>query len=138
MLSSGFSHTGPTLLQSRVLPLQYNRVRPFRCTKPVTLKENVWIGQRAIIGKGVTIGENSIIGAGAVVTKSIPANTIAAGNPAKIVKEINPNKRMLKREYLFNQPEDYWQSQETLEAVFNKDNGFFHWLKSLLIPSNRD
>jgi len=65
----------------------YDRAEPVGNTKPVILKDNVWIGDGAIICKGVTIGENSIIGAGAVVTKSIYKPGIYAGNPAKILKE---------------------------------------------------
>lgn len=53
---------------------------------PIIIGENVWIGINVRICKGVTIGDNSIIGANSVVTKSIPANCIAAGNPAKVVK----------------------------------------------------
>jgi acetyltransferase-like isoleucine patch superfamily enzyme len=56
--------------------------------KPVTIKENVWIGANCIILKGVTIGENSVIGTGSIVTKSIPSNVIAAGNPARIIRNI--------------------------------------------------
>ena len=55
-------------------------------TRPVKIADNVWIGMNAIILKGVTIGENSVVAAGAVVTKSVPANTVVAGNPAVVVK----------------------------------------------------
>ena len=55
---------------------------------PVFIEDNVWIGENVVILPGVTIGKNSIIGANAVVTKSIPENTIAAGNPAVIIKKI--------------------------------------------------
>lgn len=54
---------------------------------PIVLKEGCFIGARSIVLKGVTVGEHSIIGAGSVVTKSIPANCIACGNPARVVKE---------------------------------------------------
>lgn len=53
---------------------------------PIHIKESVLIGTRCIILKGVTIGEHSVIGSGSVVTKDIPANCIAAGNPAKVIK----------------------------------------------------
>lgn len=53
---------------------------------PIVIGSNCWIGQYVRIQKGVTIGDNSIIAANSVVTKSVPANCIAAGNPAKVVK----------------------------------------------------
>lgn len=59
-----------------------------RKSAPVTIEHDVFIGARCIILKGVTIGENSIVGAGSVVTKSIPANEILAGNPAKFIRKI--------------------------------------------------
>ena len=56
--------------------------------KPVILKNNVWIGAGAMICPGVTVGENTIIAAGAVVTKDIPSNSVAAGIPAKVIRQI--------------------------------------------------
>jgi acetyltransferase-like isoleucine patch superfamily enzyme len=61
--------------------------RPKLETAPVVIGDNVWIGMNAIVLKGVTIGENSVVAAGAVVTKSVPSNTVVAGNPAVIVKK---------------------------------------------------
>lgn len=55
---------------------------------PVNIEDNVFIGAKCIILKGVTIGENSIVGAGSVVTKSIPANQIWGGNPAKYIRDV--------------------------------------------------
>lgn len=57
-----------------------------RKSAPVVIENNVFIGAKCIILKGVTIGENSVVGAGSVVTKSIPANEIWAGNPAKYIR----------------------------------------------------
>lgn len=54
---------------------------------PTSIEENVWIGSHVTILKGVTIGKNSIIGAGSVVTKSIPANSVAVGNPCRVIRE---------------------------------------------------
>jgi len=62
--------------------------RPKLRTAPVIISDNVWIGMNAIILKGVTIGENSVVAAGAVVTKSVPANSVVAGNPAALVREL--------------------------------------------------
>jgi acetyltransferase-like isoleucine patch superfamily enzyme/predicted O-methyltransferase YrrM len=58
-------------------------------TAPVFISESVWIGCNSIIMKGVTIGKNSIIAAGSVVTDDIPANVVAAGNPATVIKSLN-------------------------------------------------
>lgn len=58
----------------------------YSVSKPIIIEDNVWIGANARINKGVTIGENSIIAANSVVTKDVPKNSIAAGNPARIVK----------------------------------------------------
>ena len=55
---------------------------------PIVIEDDVWIGAHSIILKGVTIGARSIIGAGSVVTKSIPADCVAAGNPAKVIKRL--------------------------------------------------
>ena len=69
-------------------PFFKNRpARPKLKTAPVKIGNNVWIGMNAVILKGVTIGDNSVVAAGAVVTKSVPANTIVAGNPAIAVKK---------------------------------------------------
>jgi maltose O-acetyltransferase len=56
--------------------------------KPINIGDSVWIGANAVINPGVNIGNNVIIGSGSVVTKNIPANVIAAGNPCKILREI--------------------------------------------------
>ena len=56
--------------------------------KPVKIGNKVWIGAHATILAGVTIGDNSVVAAGAVVTKNVPPNTVVAGVPAKVIKEI--------------------------------------------------
>lgn len=60
-------------------------------TKPIVIGDHVWIGRRAIILKGVTIGDRAVIAAGSVVSQDVPADTVVAGNPAKIVKKIENN-----------------------------------------------
>lgn len=66
-------------------PENFNVVK----AKSITIEDNVWITMNVIILPGITIGKNSIIGAGSVVTKSIPPNSLVAGNPAKVIKEID-------------------------------------------------
>lgn len=56
--------------------------------KPIIIDNNVWLGYGVKVLKGVHIGENTLIGAGSIVTKDIPANVIAAGNPCKIIKQL--------------------------------------------------
>lgn len=57
----------------------------------INIGENVWVTHRCIILGGVTVGDNSVIGAGSVVTRDVPANVFAAGNPCKVIKTINRN-----------------------------------------------
>lgn len=64
-------------------------LREYMYTAPVTVGDNCWIGAGVTICPGVTIGENSVIGAGSVVTKDIPANCVAAGNPCRVIREID-------------------------------------------------
>ncbi len=116
----------------------YNRTRPFRCTQPVVLEDNVWLGERVIVCKGVTIGENSVVGAGAVVTRSLPPNCVAAGNPAKVIKTIDPQRRMLKRDSLFRDTEHYHQNLDQLDKYTLGQNGWLNWIRSLLSPSQSD
>lgn len=57
---------------------------------PVRIGRNVWLGSRVMVLKGVTIGDNTVVAAGAVVTKPLPANVVAGGIPAKVIREIRP------------------------------------------------
>lgn len=55
---------------------------------PITIGDNVWLGGGVIVCPGVTIGENTVVGAGAVVTKDLPANVVAVGNPARVIRKL--------------------------------------------------
>ncbi len=70
----------------------YDRTSSPGKSAPVVLEKGVWIGDSAIVCKGVRIGENSIVGAGSVVRKDVPANVVVIGNPAVIVKKLDPAK----------------------------------------------
>lgn len=61
------------------------------CLKPVLIKQNAWLGANATILSGVTVGQNAVVAAGAVVTKDVPENTVVAGIPARVIKEIGGN-----------------------------------------------
>ena len=56
---------------------------------PIKVGNNVWIGGNVVVLSGVTIGDNCTIGAGSVVVKDIPANTVAVGNPCRVIKELS-------------------------------------------------
>ena len=73
------------------------REKAFQFNMPVHIGRNCWIGAGALIMPGVTIGDNTVIGAGSVVTKDIPANVVAAGNPCRVMREINDHDK----EYYF-------------------------------------
>lgn len=64
------------------------RIEDLEFGLPIVIEDNVWVGGSATILGGVTIGKNAIVGAGAVVTKDVPANSIVAGNPAKVIRMI--------------------------------------------------
>lgn len=64
------------------------RRQKWESAKPITLADNVWLGGGAIVLPGVSIGENTVVGAGAVVTKDLPANVLALGNPARVVRDL--------------------------------------------------
>ena len=79
----------PILPELRQQGYQYNA--------PIHIGENCWIGAGALILPGITIGDNVVIGAGSVVTKNIPSNVVAVGNPCRILREINDHDK----EYYF-------------------------------------
>lgn len=69
------------------------RAKAYQYNMPVHIGENCWIGAGALIMPGVTIGNNTVIGAGSVVTKDIPANVVAVGNPCRVMREIGEHDR---------------------------------------------
>lgn len=75
----------PILPELREKAMQYNM--------PVHIGRNCWLGAGVIVLPGVTIGDNSVIGAGSVVTKDIPANVVAVGNPCRVLREISERDR---------------------------------------------
>ncbi|MPV36068.1 sugar O-acetyltransferase [Georgenia subflava] len=65
------------------------RRQKWEAAEPITIGDNVWLGGGAIVCPGVTIGESSVVGAGAVVTKDLPANVVAVGNPARVIRHLD-------------------------------------------------
>jgi acetyltransferase-like isoleucine patch superfamily enzyme len=115
----------------------YNRIT-IGNTASVSLADNVWIGDSSIVCKGVAIGENSIIGAGSVVTGDIPPNCIAAGNPAKIMKQLDPEEKIIKRDCLFSDSEKLFREFDIFDKQRLKKNSVLHWIRYLLYPAKND
>jgi acetyltransferase-like isoleucine patch superfamily enzyme len=107
-------------------------------SKPVRIENNVWIGDSSIICKGVVIGENSIVGAGSVVVNEIPPNTIAAGNPAKVVRHLDSNGKMTTRASFFSDPALLSIYFDDMDKDALKKNTLFHWLRYVLFPRKGD
>ena len=111
----------------------YDRAQPVGTTKPINIKDNVWIGDSAIVCKGVTIGKNSIIGAGSVVTKDVPENCIYAGNPAKFIKKLDAKEFNTRKDF-FRDPKKLAYDFDMLDKHTLKNNSFINWIKSLINP----
>lgn len=106
--------------------------------EPVHIGENAWIGDSAIICKGVTVGDNSIVGAGAVVTKDIPANVIAAGNPAQVVRPLDPDRKLTKRAAWYADPSRLARDFDILDRASLRGNTLGRWLRTLVAPTQND
>lgn len=82
-----------TIVDADFHPLDANTRRSLPSggeTAPVTIRDDVFIGMNSLILKGVTIGQGSVVGAGSVVVKDVPAGVVVAGNPARVVRELQP------------------------------------------------
>ena len=116
----------------------YDRSLPVGITKPVILEENVWVGDGAIICKGVRIGQNSIIGAGAVVASDIPKNAIAVGNPARVIKTLDPKATIRTRGQWLANPGKRAREFDIIDRDQLKENSVIGWIRSLLFPRQGD
>jgi acetyltransferase-like isoleucine patch superfamily enzyme len=111
----------------------YDRISMGR-SEPVHLGRNVWIGDSAIVCKGVHIGENSIVGAGSVVVSSVPPNSVAAGNPARVVRQLDSNEPFRTRAHWYADPSRLARDFMRWEQAMLKGNTIFGWLRHILFP----
>jgi acetyltransferase-like isoleucine patch superfamily enzyme len=116
----------------------YDRSLSIGNTEAVKIGNNVWIGDSAIISKGVTIGDNAIIGAGAIVVKDIPANAIAGGNPAVVIKYLDTEKPMKSRTEWLADPVKLAQDFATIDREMMAGNTMLGWFRSILFPRRGD
>jgi acetyltransferase-like isoleucine patch superfamily enzyme len=115
----------------------HHRIFAPGASAPIVLKDNVWIGDSALITKGVTVGENSIVGAWSVVTKDVPDNVVVAGNPARVVRELDTSHLTL-RKHLFTGDVPYDDFEDNYFRELLEQNTFARWLRSLISPTERD
>jgi len=116
----------------------YDRSMPIGKTQAVTIGNNVWLGDSVIVGKGVTIGDNAVIGAGSIVVKDIPANAIAVGNPATVIKYLDPDKPLKTRTDWLANPAKLASDFELIDRALMKGNSLAGWFRSLLFPRRGD
>ena len=105
---------------------------------PVTLADNVWLGDGAVVCKGVAIGENTVVGAGAVVTRDLPANVVAAGNPAQVVRRLDPDGPFVRRSAWFADPGGLRRDIDEWDRAMMAGNSLGGWLRYLLAPRRGD
>ena len=116
----------------------YDRTKPIGTTKPITLEENVWIGDSTIVCKGVTIGKNSVIGAGSVVASDIPSGVIAAGNPAAPIKKLSDEMSLVTRDSIFADLDLLDRNNRAIDAIVLADNTLFGWMRNKFFPRSGD
>ncbi len=114
----------------------YHRIFPGK-RDPVVIEDNVWVGDGVTICKGVTIGENSIIGAASVVTRSIPRNTIAAGNPARPISELDPTLPSTRRDALFVNGLPYQDFKNDFDRKRLAGNTLLGWARAKVLPGKK-
>ena len=78
-------------------PLDFELRKTLENASPISIGDDCWIGGNSIILPGITIGKGCVIGAGSVVTKDIPDNSLAVGNPAKVIKKLNQDKNIINK-----------------------------------------
>jgi len=116
----------------------YDRGQSVGQSAPVRIGDNVWIGDSAMVCKGVCIGTNSIVGAGAVVLKDVPPNVVVGGNPAIIVKELDPERKIKTRAEWFSRPEALAAEFDAIDRHLLHGNTWLGWLRSMLFPGRSD
>jgi len=116
----------------------YDRVYAPGAHAPVILRDNVWVGEAALICKGVTIGRNAIVGAGSVVTRDVDDYAVVAGNPAARIGELDPSREFVSRQHLFEHPEVFFEQSRREERAFLAANTLRGYLRYLLRPGRHD
>jgi acetyltransferase-like isoleucine patch superfamily enzyme len=112
----------------------YNRSSAPGGSGSVVLEDNVWLGDSVIVTKGVRIGCNSVAGAGAVVADDVPPNVVVAGNPARVVKELDPDRDFVTRATLFEGAVPYENFIDAFDREVLGENTVGRWIQSMILP----
>ncbi|MEM6774100.1 MAG: acyltransferase [Pseudomonadota bacterium] len=115
----------------------YDRTRRADAVTPVHIGNNVWLGDHATVLTGVTIGENSVVAARSVVTRDVPANVIVAGNPARVVRDLDAEREMVTRLDYFADPAGQAAFFDAVDREVLAQNSFWRWALSLVYPRAR-
>jgi acetyltransferase-like isoleucine patch superfamily enzyme len=115
----------------------YDRTARAEDATPVHIGDNVWLGDHATVLKGVTIGANSVVAARAVVTRDVPANVVVAGNPAQVVKELEPERGFRTRMDYFADPAELERFFDAINREVLAGNSLWRWLWSVVYPASR-
>ncbi|MDE5413798.1 acyltransferase [Alkalihalobacterium chitinilyticum] len=100
------------------------RLNNYTKISSVTIEDNVFIGARALIMPGVTIGKNSIVAAGSIVTKSVPAESVVAGNPARIITTLE--------EYMYKKNNELLQSPNVFDYKYTLNGNISNEQKNIM------
>ena len=114
----------------------YDRTERDSRVTPVHIGNNVWVGDHATILKGVTVGDNAVVAARAVVTRDVPANAVVAGNPATVVKELDPERGYTTRMDLHADPAGLERFFDSVDREVLQHNTLWRWLLSIVYPKS--
>jgi acetyltransferase-like isoleucine patch superfamily enzyme len=114
----------------------YHRIYPGK-REAVRIGNNVWLADSVTVCKGVTIGDNCVVGTASVVTRDLAPNSIAAGNPAKVIGELDPNQPSSRREHLFVGGRPYRDFKDEYDRARLQGNTLLGWLRALAWPGGK-
>ena len=115
-----------------------DRTQTIGATKPVSIGNNVWLGDGVTVCKGVSIGDNTVVGTRSVVTGDLPSNVIAAGNPARVIRELPNPEDIVTRSTLFSNPDALAKKNADIDRYFLTGNSTLHWLRTIFAPKRGD
>ena len=115
----------------------YDRVHDPGGYAPIVIGDNVWLADGVCVLKGVTIGKNTVVGARSLVVNDLPDHCVAAGNPARVIRELDPNATYYSRSDVMAD-QSYLDRLYELERYLTRENTLMGFLRYLLFPKRGD